>query len=274
MKITISSKNGITLCTAKKYCEEDIQINIDESILSGNTEDATATEFDILAGKTAYGASGKIEGNIETYDFSSNEEVYPEIDKFVTGQVTEFYNDRVTELSQYAMRPISAKVEKIIIPNVEKLNTSIFKCAKLTYFYAPKLKVIAIQEFQGCTKITNLDISNISDVPGNCFSGCVNLEFLEFNNLKSFANSAFINCKKFYKLILKGNTVCNLLGASPFFKDTLIATGEGFIYVPDELLESEYDDQGNLIKQGYKDATNWSELASQIKPLSELEGEE
>lgn len=41
------------------------------------------------------------------------------------------------------------------------------------------------------------------------------------------------------------------------FTNTLIASGTGFIYVPDALVES------------YKTATNWSTYADQILPLSE-----
>lgn len=274
MKIKISSKNGITLCTAKTYVEEDISVLIDESLLNGpDLSNATATSNDILLGKTAYTSDGIIEGNIETYDFSTREEVYPEIDRFISGQITEYYNDRVTVLSSYAMRPISAKVEKIILPNVETLNTSIYSCSKLTYFSAPKAKKISIQEFQGCTYLVTVDIPNIEKIESNVFTGCKYLASLDFNNLTYIANSAFSNCTSFSKLILRKNNVCTLAGASPFFKDTLIASGTGFIYVPDDLLDSVYDDEGNLIRQGYRDATNWSEVASQIKPLSELEGD-
>ena len=47
------------------------------------------------------------------------------------------------------------------------------------------------------------------------------------------------------------------------FQGTLIASGNGYIYVPDELIEQ------------YKTATNWSVYANQIKPLSEyVESEE
>lgn len=43
------------------------------------------------------------------------------------------------------------------------------------------------------------------------------------------------------------------------FTGTKIASGTGYVYVPDELVEE------------YKVATNWSTFANQIKPLSELE---
>ena len=52
--------------------------------------------------------------------------------------------------------------------------------------------------------------------------------------------------------------ICTL--SSNVFANSSVASGTGFIYVPDDLVNS------------YKAHTNWSAYASQIKPLSELEG--
>lgn len=96
MDIKINNKNGITLNTAKKYCDSDISIILDESIFpKGNYEidangtfdvtdyetvtvdikklDTTATADDILLGKTAHTADGKVEGTIETYDLLTSD---------------------------------------------------------------------------------------------------------------------------------------------------------------------------------------------------------
>ena len=62
---------------------------------------------------------------------------------------------------------------------------------------------------------------------------------------------------KIQTLVLRASDVCSL-GSTKILENSLIATGEGYIYVPDNLV--------NL----YKTATNWSTYANQIKPLSEL----
>ena len=66
-------------------------------------------------------------------------------------------------------------------------------------------------------------------------------------------------CDSLKTMILRSNEVC-VLKYSGAISSTPIATSttEGFIYVPDDLVES------------YKTATNWSTYASQIKGLSEL----
>ena len=53
------------------------------------------------------------------------------------------------------------------------------------------------------------------------------------------------------------NLTCTLSNAN-VFTGTPIASGTGFIYVPDEAVET------------YKTATNWNTYASQIKGLSEI----
>lgn len=63
---------------------------------------------------------------------------------------------------------------------------------------------------------------------------------------------------KLVAFILRRNMLCSL-GNKNSFNNTPIASGTGFIYVPDNLVEQ------------YKAATNWSTFANQIKPISELE---
>ena len=72
-----------------------------------------------------------------------------------------------------------------------------------------------------------------------------------------WCNQCFQNCENLSKLVLPNITRVPTLGSNAL-AGTLIANGEGYIYLKDEFVESA------------KTATNWSVYASQIKPVSEM----
>lgn len=65
--------------------------------------------------------------------------------------------------------------------------------------------------------------------------------------------------KGLYNLVIRTESVCtlSLAPATAFGTDSPLVLGTGYVYVPDSLVDS------------YKEATNWSVIADQIKPLSE-----
>lgn len=92
----------------------------------------------------------------------------------------------------------------------------------------------------------------------NTFQGfmCKSLEEAHFKGLNNFsiAQQCF-QSSSLTKLVLYANEVCTVSNTA--FTYTPIASGTGYIYVPDNLVED------------YKVAANWNTYASQIKPLSE-----
>ena len=83
--------------------------------------------------------------------------------------------------------------------------------------------------------ISNFITSDLLVVNNNMFQYCTNLKTLIINNPNLFK-------------------ITNVNA----FSNSLIASGTGYVYVPDNMVET------------YKTATNWSYYSSQIKPLSEL----
>ena len=77
-------------------------------------------------------------------------------------------------------------------------------------------------------------------------------------NITSIGNYAFYKCTNLSIFALPNITRVPTLG-SDVFTNTPIANGTGYIYVPDDLVES------------FKSATNWSIYADQIKAISEME---
>lgn len=95
--------------------------------------------------------------------------------------------------------------------------------------------------FQSNTKLVEF-IINYSQGVGNIRTRC------------------FYGCSSLTKFVMNVSKVFDLWSADAF-NNTPIAKGTGYIYVPDNLVDS------------YKSATNWSTYASQIKGLSELPAE-
>ena len=76
----------------------------------------------------------------------------------------------------------------------------------------------------------------------------------------SIGSSAFYNCSALTEVIIRTTSKVCTLSNKNAFTSTPIASGTGYIYVPDDLVSS------------YKSATNWRTYANQIKGLSNLSG--
>ena len=114
--------------------------------------------------------------------------------------------------------------------------------------------------FYNCTRLTTipqLDFSRVT-ITGSMFYGCTSLTTLDFSNIKTIGASFAQGASSLSTLIIRNPTTLATLGNANAFSGTPIASGTGYIYVPDGLVDS------------YKQATKWSTYASQIKGLSEL----
>lgn len=156
-------------------------------------------------------------------------------DGIVTRTSTEYTNDRIKSIGQYAFYRNSS-LESVNFPLVTTINQ-----------YA----------FGYCTKLKDIDFPSLRTLGSYAFQNC-SLKSVEFPSLTKMNTAPFTGCSALTSIILPGSTICEL-GSSNSLSGTPIANGTGFVYVPDELVDS------------YKAATNWSKHAAQIKPISELE---
>lgn len=108
----------------------------------------------------------------------------------------------------------------------------------------------------GCTKLTSVVLPAVRTTDGNSMVGCSALTKADFSNLQKIRYSTFYSNKKLVTLIIRTQAVANLENTSAF-KDTPIASGTGYIYVPSALVDS------------YKSATNWSTYAAQIRAIED-----
>lgn len=141
-----------------------------------------------------------------------------------------------------------------------------YNCVNLTS--APWLRGSTNLEgaFNNCKKLKQVQFgtSNSSYISTSYVcQGCEELEVATINYLSSsggLGGNAFYGCVKLKKVIITSSSGPFKLQNVGAFTNTPIGNlADGYVYVPDALVDS------------YKSATNWSTIATQIKPLSELE---
>lgn len=150
---------------------------------------------------------------------------------------------------------------KVNIPNVTKLGSNSFDtCLGLETIDFPLATLDGGYVFYSCINLKSCKLPEVTALTTKAFANCKRLTMLEFPKVKWLRESyIFQNCTSLNKLVLGEESGVAQLAVTNAFENTPIANGTGYIYVPDDLVES------------YKTATNWVTYADQIKGLSELE---
>ena len=179
------------------------------------------------------------ENEQKVYDGGYNKGV-TELDDLVQGKTINFYNDRITKIVDYqfyAYGISGSTLRSINCPNVTTVGYMGFNANYM-------LSSIQLPKLQSASAYSFSDNSYRSEV--------------NFPELTSIGHHAFYNNARLTTFII-GTTNCVLNNADAF-AGTKIASGTGYIYVPDEAVDT------------YKTATNWVTYANQIKGISELGG--
>ena len=168
------------------------------------------------------------------------------------------WNDGLTKINTYGCQ--SATGITTLPPYLNDPGSYAFSgCTGLKFEELPQSLTTIKQSsvFEKCTGLTKVTcyITNMSGT--SVFNACTNLERIIFK--KSFSTigaKVFYGCTKL-KAVVFEDTPPTTLSNTNAFTNTLIASGTGYIYMPDNLVDS------------YKSKSNWSTYADQIKPLSE-----
>ena len=246
IKLDITQNGITTLVTAGKYCDKNIVVNVDVPV--GDNR----------------------------------------IDKLVQGTISgDYVSNKVTSVKDYAFYKCN-DISSISLPNCTDIGIGSFStCNNLESVDLPICTNIkGNSAFRDATKLKTVNIPNVTTITdGTRTFHATKLEEINLPNLNSIGTSTlrmFANCDYLKKLDLRklgGTTISSytfysddslktlILGGSELnpleninaFENAALRYGTGYIYVPDELVES------------YKTATNWATLADQIKPMSELE---
>ena len=175
-----------------------------------------------------------------------------------------YVSNELTSLKEKAFEDMQ-NIISISLPNCTILEGGrIFRdTPKLTNIYLPNLTTIVYgQETFTRSKITEMDLPNLTTVT-NFSTMFYIVSYVKKINLPklsgiTISTAAFAGCQRLKTLILGGDELNPLEDIKAFYQ-TPIENGTGYVYVPDELVDT------------YKTATNWSVFADQIKPISELE---
>ena len=146
----------------------------------------------------------------------------------------------------------------IDLPKCTNVGSYAFQdCTALSNVNLPECVFVSMYAFADCEKLQNVNIPKCTRINSNTFESCKFLKKIELNLVETISYEAFWNCNLLECVkILNTITVCALANKNAL-SGTKIESGNGYIYVPDNLIEQ------------YKTATNWSVYANQIKPLSE-----
>lgn len=220
------------------------------------------------------------DGNSELVITDAGESSSNNLDAFITREISGTYtNSRITKVGPYGFGGCE-NLTSVNLPNVITIESSGFiNCRLLKNVTLPKVTSIGDNGFNStglesislpsCTTLGSGSffatqqlllaiLPLVTSISGFCFNYS-SVQKIDTSSLTSIKNSAFYNTKQLDTLILRNSSVCALENVNAF-QDTKIAAGTGYIYVPDNLVDS------------YKTATNWVTFANQIKPISELEG--
>ena len=164
-----------------------------------------------------------------------------------------------TEITKVRYRALY-KRESLISIDLPKCTTvdecAFENCTSLENVNLPECTTVDMSAFSHCEKLQNVNIPKCTIIESFTFEYC-NFKKIDLNVVEKIGYGAFKNCKLLECVkLLNTEKVCVLVDKRAF-RETLIESGNGYIYVPDKLIEQ------------YKTATNWSVFANQIKPLSE-----
>ena len=178
-----------------------------------------------------------------------------EMEALIQRTITSYSSDTLTSVGTNAFHSCT-KLTTVSLPNATSLSGSAFNnCSAMTSIEIPKVTSITTQSFYACNSLTSLNMPSLKTIGAQGVRACKKLARVDLGVTTSIGALSFDGCSLLDTLIIRTESVCTLVNASAL-SGTLIASGTGYVYVPDDLVES------------YRTATNWSTYAEQIVPLS------
>ena len=163
----------------------------------------------------------------------------------------------VTQVKRNAFESCKS-LQTINLPKVTKFDRDVFVNSAIQQADFPLVTTIGDRCFNMAKSLTSANLPLVTALPADAFRNS-SLRTADFAAVTNINRTAFTDCTSLETLIIRTPSVCVISDISVALRGSKIASGTGYIYVPDNLVDS------------YKAATNWVALANQIKPISALE---
>ena len=132
------------------------------------------------------------------------------------------------------------------------------------HFEDNALTTLGNHALRSCKQLTSVSLPNVTTIGDNAFYQSNQITTINLPSLTSIGNNAFYDCTSLTALILSGSTIPTFtMTGSDQLRNTPIANGTGYIYVPSNLIES------------YKTNSGWLKhvAATAFKTLEEYGGQ-
>ena len=163
----------------------------------------------------------------------------------------------VTQVKRNAFEACN-HLQTINLPKVTALDKGVFTNSAIQQANFPLVTTIGDNCFYTANHLISANLPLVTSLPIDSFR-LSTIRTADFSAVTNINRTAFTDCTSLETLIIRTPSVCVISDISVALRGSKIASGTGYIYVPDDLVES------------YKTATNWVALANQIKPISALE---
>lgn len=200
--------------------------------------------------------------------------------QLVEGTLPHLYDEKIIHIRTRVFGYNNA-LKEVDLPNAKTIGMAVF--ASATALETVKLDSIETlvvgsqdQQFYGCSSLKNVSMNSLKVVGGSSFENCSALKQVYFPSLTRVGGNGFLNSglerarfpilstvgsnafrgSKLITLILEGSTMATLDNVNAF-TGTPVASGSGYVYVPQSLIEN------------YKVATNWVTYANQFRAIED-----
>ena len=163
----------------------------------------------------------------------------------------------VTQINRNAFESCTL-LQTINLPKVTEFDRDVFVNSGIQQADFPLVTTIGNACFNMAKNLASANLPLVTALPADAFRNS-SIQTADFSAVTNINRTAFTDCRSLETLIIRTPSVCVISDISVALRGSKIAAGTGYIYVPDNLVES------------YKAATNWVALANQIKPISALE---